>query len=165
MRVRRRQLRWWESLLEDFAQTRLGGWFAVNGAHHIDKRLLKLTNGRITTFPGQPVGLLFSVGAKSGEPRETPLLYTADGERILLVASNAGSPRHPAWYHNLGAHPEVEFLPRGGPRRRYRARRLAAAEREEAWVKVNDLYEGYDTYQERTAGREIPVVALEPADA
>lgn len=162
MRPRQRELAWWERGLESFAQTRAGGWIAVHVANRIDRHLLKWTNGRVGMFFGQSVGLLFATGAKSGEPRETPLLYTPDDSRILLVASNAGSTRHPAWYHNVVAHPDVEFLPRGGPRAAYRARELDGAEREAAWAKVNDMYTGYETYQGRTEGRRIPVIALEP---
>ena len=162
MGARQRQLKWWERELETFAQTRAGGWLAVNVGNRVDKRLLKWSNGKVGIFVGQQVGLLVCVGAKSGEPRETPLLYATDGDRILLVASNAGSPRHPAWYHNVTARPDVEFLPRGGPRAAYRARELEGTERDDAWLRVNDLYTGYDTYQGRTGGRLIPVVALEP---
>lgn len=162
MAQRQRQLAWWERILENAAKSRPGGWLAVNVANPIDRRLLRWTNGRVGVFVGQTVGLLFARGAKSGVVRETPLLYCRDGERILLVASNAGSPRHPAWYHNVRAHPDVEFLPRGGPRRAYRARQLEGAEREDAWAKVNDHYSGYETYQGRTGGRRIPVIALEP---
>jgi len=151
--------------MEDFARTRAGGWLAVHVANPVDRRLLKWSDGRVGMFIGQQVGLLFCVGAKSGEPRETPLLYATDGDRILLVASNAGAARHPAWYHNVKANPDVEFLPRGGPRARFRARELAGAERDRAWLEVNDLYKGYDTYQERARDRRIPVVALEPAPA
>jgi F420H(2)-dependent quinone reductase len=92
----------------------------------------------------------------------TPLLYLADGDRIVLVASKAGAPRHPAWYHNVKANPGVEFLLRGGPKRSYAAREAEGAEREELWAKVNDLYVGYDDYQGRTGGRVIPVIVLEP---
>ena len=149
-------------MLENFAQTRAGGWIAVNVGNPVDRRLLKWSNGRVGMFLGQSVGLLFCTGAKSGAPRETPLLYYDDGERILLVASNAGSTRHPAWYHNVRAHPDVEFLPRGGPRAPYRARVAEPAERPTVWAKVNDLYKGYETYQGRTDGREIQVIVLDP---
>jgi len=162
MAERRRRLAWWERALENVVKSRAGGWFAVHVANRVDRRLLRWTNGRVGMFVGQPVGLLYARGAKSGVVRETPLLYCADGDRILLVASNAGSVRHPAWYHNVTANPDVEFLPRGGPRRPYRARELEGAEREEAWAQVNDLYAGYETYQGRAGSRRIPVIALEP---
>jgi deazaflavin-dependent oxidoreductase (nitroreductase family) len=148
--------------MENFAQTRAGGWFAVNIANPIDRRLLKLTNGRAGLFIGQSVGLLEATGAKSGQPRETPLLYVDDGPRVIIVASNIGSPKHPAWYHNVRAHPEVKFLRRGGHRGTYVARVADGPERDELWLRVNDLYKGYDTYQLRTEGREIPIVVLDP---
>lgn len=160
--MRQRKLAWWEVPLERFAQSRVGGWVAVNVANPVDRRLLRWTNGRVGMYAGQTVGLLYVKGARSGLERETPLLYTPDGERLLLVASNAGSTRHPAWYHNVRANPDIEFLPRGGPRGRYRARQLEGPEREEAWASVNDWYAGYDLYQERSGGREIQVFALEP---
>jgi F420H(2)-dependent quinone reductase len=149
--------------MEAFVKTPAGGWLAVNVANPIDRRLLRLTNGRVGTFFGQPVGLLGTVGAKSGQPRETPLLYLDDGERVILVASKAGAARHPAWLHNLRANPEVSFLRRGGHKGAYVAREAEGAERDELWARVNDLYAGYDTYQERAKSRTIPVVVLDPA--
>jgi deazaflavin-dependent oxidoreductase (nitroreductase family) len=150
-------------VLEDIARSRPGGWIAVNVANPIDQRLLEWTNGKVGMYPGQSVGLLYAVGAKSGEPRMTPLLYLREGDRIVLVASKAGAAKHPAWYHNVRATPEVSFLPRGGPKGAYVAREADGAEREELWEKVNDLYIGYDDYQERTGGRVIPVIVLDPA--
>jgi len=155
----------WERLTESVVQTRAGGWFAVNIANPVDRRLLKLTKGRVGMFVGQPVGLLGTTGARSGQPRETPLLYVDDGERVILVASNAGSARHPSWYHNLRANPGVTFLRRGGHSASYVAREAAGPERAELWGRVNDLYGGYETYQGRTDGREIPVVVLDSADS
>ena len=74
----RRHMKWWERPLEAFAKTRFGGWFAVHVANPIDKRLLRWSRGRVGLFLGQPVGLLETVGARSGQPRSTPLLYLAD---------------------------------------------------------------------------------------
>jgi deazaflavin-dependent oxidoreductase (nitroreductase family) len=158
---RRRRLNSLERLLEDFARSRPGGWFFVNVATRIDPTLLRLTGGRLSIAVGQPVLLLRHRGAKSGRPRETALLYTADGERLVLVASKAGSERNPAWYHNLKAHPEVSVLAPGRSGR-YVAREAEGAERDRLWELVNDLYRGYGTYQARTGGRRIPVMVLEP---
>ena len=69
MAQRRRQLRWYKRPLERLAKTRVGGWYVLNVAMPIDRRLLPLTNGRISCSPGQQVGLLRTVGAKSGAPR------------------------------------------------------------------------------------------------
>ncbi len=160
--VRRRRLRWWERPLEALVKTRVGGWLSVHVANPVDRRLLRLTGGRVGVFVGQPVGLLETVGAKSGAPRTTPLLYVRDGERVVLVASKAGSDRHPAWYHNLRANPDVHFTGRRDGRRAYRARVAEGAERDELWRRANDLYSGYDTYQDRAGERRIPVIVLEP---
>lgn len=149
--------------MESFAQTRIGGWLAVNVGNPIDRRLLPLTNGRVGLFLGAPVGLLETVGAKSGQKRQTPLLYLDDGDRVVLVASKAGAAHHPAWFHNLRAHPRVSFLRRGGHRGAYLAREAEGPERDELWERVNDLYSGYETYQGRAGSRRIPVVILDPA--
>jgi deazaflavin-dependent oxidoreductase (nitroreductase family) len=91
----------------------------------------------------------------------TPVYYTARGDAIVLVASKAGAEHHPAWYHNLVAHPDVEIDLRG-KRRQVRARVAEGAERDELWAIVNDNYNGYERYQERAGNRVIPVVVLEP---
>ena len=161
MAQRRRQLRWYERPLERLAKTRAGGWYFLNVAMPIDRRLLPLTNGRISCTPGQQVGLLRTVGAKSGAPRETPLLYVTDGDRIVLIASKAGAAKHPAWLHNLRKNPNVSFLAPRGRTGEYVAHEAAGPERDRLWDDAVDYYAGYDTYQGRTGGREIPVVVLE----
>lgn len=110
---------------------------------------------------GKPMLLLHSVGYKSGQPRSTPLLYMAEGDEFVIVASFYGSPGHPAWYRNLQAKPECEV--RVG-RRHFpgHARTADAAERARLWPKLVAAYAGYADYQART-DREIPVVVLTPA--
>jgi deazaflavin-dependent oxidoreductase (nitroreductase family) len=154
----------WERIFEPLAQTKAGAWLAINVANRIDRVLLPLSRGRISiSGPGIPVGRLTSTGAKSGKTRHTPLLYLADGDRVVLVASKGGSPKHPAWYHNVRANPDVRFLSKRG-QRSYRAHEAEGDEHERMWQKVNDLYAGYETYQGRTGGRRIPVIVLEPAE-
>ncbi|HEV1997965.1 MAG TPA: nitroreductase/quinone reductase family protein [Candidatus Dormibacteraeota bacterium] len=92
-----------------------------------------------------------------------PLLYGRDGEHLILVASKGGSPRHPAWYVNLSAHPDV-VVQVGSKNLWMNARTASAAERPRLWRLMNNRYGGYDGYQERT-DREIPIVILEPATA
>src|ERR1700716_4166481 len=58
-------------------------------------------------FAGRPLLLLTTTGAKSGQSRTSPMMYVKDGDRLLVIASNIGAPKHPAWYHNLVAHPDV----------------------------------------------------------
>lgn len=150
-----------EHALERFAKSQPGGWFFVHIANRIDPILLRASRGRISISVGQPVALLLTIGAKSGEPRTTPLLYLADGDDVVFVASNAGNLRHPAWYHNVRANPQVEIDLRG-QRRSYLAHFADGDERERLWELVNDLYAGYDTYQERAGERQIPIVVCSP---
>lgn len=159
---RRRKLNAVERLGERFVRSRAGGWFYVNVAMRIDRVLLPLTGGRVSISVGQRVGLLETVGARSGQRRRTPLLYVTDGERVVLIASRAGAGRHPAWLHNLRAQRQVSFLApgRGG---RYLAREAEGEERTRLWAEAVDYYAGYVDYQERAGGRRIPVVVLEPA--
>jgi deazaflavin-dependent oxidoreductase (nitroreductase family) len=122
----------------------------------------RLTNGLIGhRIPGlAPMLLLDHVGARTGIKRTTPLNYVEDPPDLVLVASKAGHPRHPAWYHNLRAHPDTTVQV-GAERRAVRARVACAAERERLWPKAVATYSGYRAYQER-ADREIPLVILEP---
>ncbi len=163
MAPRKRQLKWWERPLEAIARSRPGGWIALNVANPLDQRLLEWSNGRVGVFVGQSVGLLYSTGAKSGQPRKTPLLYVRDDDGIVLIASQTGKPTNPAWYHNVKANPRVEFLPRGGPRAHYAAREAEGRERERLWAECCDHYAGYEEYERRAGDRVIPVIVLDPA--
>jgi F420H(2)-dependent quinone reductase len=152
-----------EKLLQSFAQTPLGGRLFITVFPAIDLRLMPLTRGRLSTGLGQPIVLLHVRGARSGIERTVPLLATKTGETVLIVASKAGATKHPAWYHNVRANPDVEVTIDG--RRRPMRAEIAAdgEERERLWGIVCDNYNGYETYQRRAAGRVIPVVALNPA--
>jgi deazaflavin-dependent oxidoreductase (nitroreductase family) len=129
----------------------------------IQSGVIRASGGRLGTrfLRGAPVGLLTTRGRKSGQPRTLPLIYLEDGERIVIVASQGGMPRHPIWYLNLEAHPEVTFQV-GARRRGYRARRADAGEKAVLWPRLCAVYRDYDDYQRRTE-RDIPVVILEPA--
>jgi deazaflavin-dependent oxidoreductase (nitroreductase family) len=110
--------------------------------------------------PGVPPMLLLDhVGARSGAAYTTPLVYTSDGEDLVIVASKGGHPRHPAWYHNLRAHPDTSVQV-GRERRPVRARVARPDERERLWALVLRTYGGFETYRQRT-DREIPLVILE----
>jgi deazaflavin-dependent oxidoreductase (nitroreductase family) len=159
---RRRELNRFERALENFARSKAGGWYFVNVAMRVDRVLLPLTGGRVSSAPGQPICLLETIGAKSGEVRRTPLLFIPDGERVVLIGSKAGAMKHPGWIHNMRAHPRVKLL---APKRsgEYVAREAEGEERERLWREAVDVYAGYDTYQGRAGKRRIPVVVLDPA--
>ena len=106
--------------------------------------------------------LLEHIGRKTGIRRLTPILYVEDGDRFVLAASNAGQPRHPAWWLNLEARPESTV--RVGRRTLAVKARLASdAELPRYWALLTESYRWFDQYRD-VAGREIPVVVLEPAD-
>jgi deazaflavin-dependent oxidoreductase (nitroreductase family) len=148
--------------LQRFAQTPLGGKLFITVFPAIDRRLMPLTRGRLSTGLGQPIVLLHARGAKSGVERTVPLLATKTGEQILVVASKAGAVKHPAWLHNVRANPDLEVTVDGG-RRPMRARVIEGGEeRERLWAIVCDNYSGYATYQQRAGSRVIPVVELLP---
>lgn len=150
-----------DKLLQAAAQTKLGGKLFITVFPAIDRRLLPLTRGRLSTGLGQPVVLLHARGAKSGIERTTPLLATKQGDLVVLIASKAGAVKHPAWFHNVRANPDVEVTIEGR-RRPMRATIAEGAERERLWAMACDNYSGYATYQRRAGDRVIPVVALRP---
>lgn len=98
--------------LQRFAQSWVGGKLFITVFPAIDKRLLRLTGGRIGTAPEMTV-LLHTIGARSGQPRTTPVVYTPRGDDLVVVASKAGAANHPAWYHNLMAHPDIDVEIKG----------------------------------------------------
>jgi deazaflavin-dependent oxidoreductase (nitroreductase family) len=152
-----------DRLAQSFAKTRLGGWLFITVFPAIDRRLIPWTRGRLMVAVGQPVLLLHTRGAKSGQPRVSPLLYTPHDGGYVIVASKAGATHHPAWYHNLRAHPEGVAAEIRGRHIPVRPRFLEGDERDRIWRVVNDNYDGYDVYQHRAGPRTIPVVLLEPA--
>ena len=153
-----------EKVLQRLVQTRLGGKLFISVFPAIDRRLLPLTRGRLSTGVGQPVILLHTRGARSGVERTTPLLATKTGDTILVVASKAGATQHPGWFHNVRANPDVAVTIEGR-RRAMRAVIAEGAERDRLWATVCDNYTGYETYQRRAGARTIPVVKLVASDA
>lgn len=126
--------------------------------------VFRLTGGRFGAKffkHGSPVGLLTTIGRKSREKRVAPLIYLNDGPRVLLVASQGGMPKHPVWYLNLEANPDVSFETRERGNRAYRARRASAEEKAALWPRLCEVYPDYADYQASTE-RDIPVVVLDP---
>jgi deazaflavin-dependent oxidoreductase (nitroreductase family) len=110
-------------------------------------------------WQGTTVLLLTTKGRKSGQSRETPLIFDEHDGDYVIVASKGGAPEHPAWYLNLAEDPEVTVQVRGD-RFAARARTAGADERPELWKLMNQSWPAYDGYQKKT-DREIPVVVLE----
>lgn len=108
-----------------------------------------------------PVCLLTTIGRKSGQPRTAPLIYLRRGDSFVVVASQGGSAKNPAWYLNLRDNPQVT-IQIGKEKHDLVARTATDAERAELWPDLVDTYADYDTYAAWTE-RTIPVVICEPA--
>lgn len=106
-----------------------------------------------------PLVLLTTTGARSGRPRTTPVAYSTDGDHLVILASNAGKPTHPDWYHNLLANPLVT-VELGTERFQAHASVATGAERERLFAQHVALMPGFAQYQHHTT-RQIPVVVLE----
>ena len=132
---------------------------AMNAGH---RAILKLSGGRVlSTAFGMPAVELHTIGRRSGQRRSVMLTTPIhDDDRVVLVASKGGDDRHPDWYSNLVANPDVEVVV-DGALRPLRARTATAEEKAELWPQIVAAYKGYGGYQERT-DRDIPVVICEP---
>jgi deazaflavin-dependent oxidoreductase (nitroreductase family) len=138
-------IRWLLALI-----TRIQRWLYLRSDGAIGGSMLGIT-----------VLLLTTVGRRSGKERVIPLLYIEDGERLVVVGSNAGDARHPAWWLNLQANPRAHVQVRGA-HFDVIARAADPAERARLWPRLLAAYRDYARY-ERNTKREIPVVLLERA--
>jgi len=140
--------------------TPLFTWLSRQIAWKLDPYLLSATGGRLGMGFALPTALLETRGARSGEHRRNGVIYFHDGENVVIVPSKAGQPTHPAWFHNLQAHPDVLF---GG--QSFTARVVEDEdERERLWVLADRVFPPYAVYRQRAArtGRTIPIVQLVP---
>lgn len=129
-------------------------------------REFRENDGRVgEPFTGLPMVLVHHVGAKSGTERIVPLRWFADGDRYVVVASAAGAPKHPAWFHNLMATPDVVAEVSDGQGRvettPVHASELPTDERDRLWSWIKENNAGFADYERRT-DRTIPLVALTP---
>ena len=135
---------------------------AMNAGHRL---LIKLTGGKVGySTMGMPVVELTTTGRRTGEPRTVLLTAPVHGDgRYVVVASRGGDDKHPAWFLNLRANPDVEVAVQGGPRVPMHARVASPEERAELWPTITGKYRNYAGYQ-RSTEREIPLVHLVPKD-
>jgi deazaflavin-dependent oxidoreductase (nitroreductase family) len=117
--------------------------------------------GHIPGWPEARIVLVDHKGAKSGVQRTSPVMYQEVGESIVVMASKAGQPTNPAWFHNLMANPETT-IQTGHLVRSVRARLAEGEERTNLWARFVDIYPGCEDYQRSAGGRVIPIVVLEP---
>ncbi len=121
------------------------------------------TAGLTLRDTGLPVIIVTHHGRKTGAIRKTPLMRVADGNNYILVASQGGAPKHPLWYHNLKADPNVEIRDKGEVHA-MRVREVAdSVERERLWNVAVEAYPPYQEYQDKT-DRVIPILVAEPVE-
>ena len=136
-------------------------WPFWNALTRFHAALYRLTGGRLGAKQrGVPCLLLHHVGRKSGERRTTPLMYLADGDDLVIVASKGGRATNPAWWLNLREKPSTTVRV-GREERAVTARQASPEEKERLWPRLVELYANYDEYRKRT-DRDIPVVILRP---
>ena len=141
-----------------FSATRLGRFLSAKVAWKVDPYLLRATRGRVGMGLVLPTALLETRGARSGAVRRNAVIYFHDGDRVTIVAARNGDERHPAWFHNLRAHPDVTF---GGIP--MKATVVSdEAERQRLWTLADRVFAPYATYRRDAAkaNRTIPIVQL-----
>jgi deazaflavin-dependent oxidoreductase (nitroreductase family) len=122
----------------------------------------RANHGKVTgPFEGAPLLLLTTTGAKSGHTRTNPVVYTRDGDRLVIIASKGGAPTSPDWYHNLVANPAVKIEL---PDETFEAKASIARgdERARLYAAQSEVMPAFADYQQKT-DRQIPVVILERA--
>jgi deazaflavin-dependent oxidoreductase (nitroreductase family) len=145
-----------------FSATRPGRFISAKVVWKVDPYLLRATRGRVGMGLVLPTALLETRGAKSGAVRRNGLIYFHDDDRVTVIASRAGDDKHPAWFHNLRAHPDVTF---GGIPMRATVVN-DEAERDRLWKLADRVFAPYATYRQETAkeNRTIPIVQLTPRE-
>jgi F420H(2)-dependent quinone reductase len=123
-----------------------------------NRKLIEEFRAAGRSLPGRPLLLLTTTGARSGQPRTNPMMYVRLDDRLLVIASAAGSPRHPDWYHNLVAHPAVT-VEVDGEEYPATARPAEGADRDALFARIVERYPFFTDHQ-AGVDRTIPVVEL-----
>lgn len=125
---------------------------------------MRRTRGRLSSIGLWPKCVLLThTGARSGVERVTPLIYFTVGPRVILVASNYGGTPHPAWYHNVLAHPAVTLYG-GGSDGRFVGAEVTGADYDRLWALAKQWNPGYNVYEASSGGRRIPLLAFTPME-
>jgi F420H(2)-dependent quinone reductase len=151
-----------KAIIEPVARTEAGRWWLINVAPKLDPFFYRVSGGRFTSVP-IPMLFLTHTGARSGKKYTNPLVYFTDGEDAIVIASNYGREKHPGWFYNVKANPEVEVSVAGRVCR-YRAQVAEGDDRERLWKMVVQVTRSYADYEERAKSRTIQVVRLSPLD-
>jgi deazaflavin-dependent oxidoreductase (nitroreductase family) len=148
-----------------FLETSLGRWIAKNVAPKVDPWLLRATGGRLSMGLMLPSALLTTTGAKTGQPRTNPVFYFHDGADVIVIASNYGDDKHPAWYYNVRANPKVQIATHGGGPVLTASEVTDLAERKRVWAMADRIYPLWVDYRRRAGQgqRTIPIFRLRTA--
>jgi deazaflavin-dependent oxidoreductase (nitroreductase family) len=151
---------WFSRTYAAFSNTRLGRFLSVTVVWRVDPFLMRLTGGRFGLDLVIPTALLETRGARSGALHRNVVIYFHDGDRVTIIASKLGLEKHPAWFHNLRANPEVRL---GG------VPMLATvvgdeADRVRLWALADRVFAPYAAYRRQAAktNRTIPIIQLDP---
>jgi deazaflavin-dependent oxidoreductase (nitroreductase family) len=147
-----------------FAATGPGSWLFVRLLQRIDAPIYKCTGGRHTLanlVSGIPIAMLTTTGARSGVPRTVPVLGLPTPDGLVVIASNFGQKRHPAWYHNLLANPDGQVTV-DGVTRAFHATEAQDEMRARIWQEGLKVYPGWSQYERRASNRRIAVFVLNP---
>jgi deazaflavin-dependent oxidoreductase (nitroreductase family) len=146
------------------AGTRAVSRVNARALHHVDRLVFRLTGGGATFaswVTGVPIVMLTTTGARTGERRTLPVLGFPYGDNLILIASNYGKPRNPAWYHNLRAHPRASVAV-DGVTREVEAHEVSGEERERYYRRGVEIYPAWAQYERWASNRRIPVIRLSP---
>jgi deazaflavin-dependent oxidoreductase (nitroreductase family) len=139
--------------------TKPGRWLARRVAPRVDPTLLRLSRGRVSSAIVTPELLLFHKGSKTGRTRTTPLTYFTDAGRVIVIASNYGGSRHPAWYYNVLANPAVT-ISAGGYTGSFVGEEITGPERDRLWDLAVEFIPSYAEYKTLAGHRRIPILAF-----
>jgi deazaflavin-dependent oxidoreductase (nitroreductase family) len=150
------------SLVSPLTRTRAFRWLAPRTLPAVEAALGAITGGRVQLASLLvPSLVLHSTGARTGQPRDTALMYTPDGRgRAIVAGTSFARERHPGWTYNLMAHPDASITVRGRTMR-VRAMRVPDDERDAAWARIEAQWPGYRAY-ERESGRVVRLFVLQP---
>ncbi|HEY2631608.1 MAG TPA: nitroreductase/quinone reductase family protein [Solirubrobacteraceae bacterium] len=153
---------WFSRAYAALSSTRFGRFFSARVVWKVDPYILRATRGRLGMALVLPTALLETRGAKSGAVRRNAVIYFHDGEQVTIVASKAGADKHPAWFHNLCAYPDITF---GGIPMRATVIE-DETERQRIWILADRVFAPYATYRNEAGkvGRTIPIVQLTAAN-
>ena len=142
--------------------SRPGSWLFARSLHHVDKAVLAVSRGRVTSaglLAGIPVLTITTTGARTNVPRTVPLLGVPYGDDIAIIGTRFGQPGTPGWYYNLRANPAAEVTYRDRTVRAV-AHEAGDEEREAIWDQARSIYAGYEAYARRITDRKIRIMVL-----